>query len=44
MSLACLESTQNIRLRDTEVNNIDGDAVVVRNSKSVDIDAGPYDE
>lgn len=35
--------TQDITLRDTEVNFSDGDAVVVRNSKRVSIDAGPYD-
>ena len=39
-----ISSSQNIRLRDTEVNNIDGDGVLMRNSKSVDIDSGPFDE
>lgn len=39
-----LFSSQNVSLRDTEVNNIDGDGVVMTDSKSVNIDAGPYDE
>ena len=35
---------QNITLIDTEVNFVDGDAVVIRSSTTVSIDAGPYDE
>lgn len=35
---------QNITAEDFEAQYIDGDAVVVTNSKWVDIDAGRFDE
>lgn len=37
-------STQNITCIDTEIRYCDGDGLVVRNSRNINIDAGDYDE
>lgn len=35
---------QNLTLNDAEIRYIDGDALVVRNSNTINIDAGEYEE
>ncbi|CAN0221506.1 unnamed protein product [Pylaiella littoralis] len=37
-------STQNLTLNDAEIRFIDGDALVVRNSTTINIDAGEYED
>lgn len=36
--------TQNLTLNDAEIRFIDGDAMVVRDSDTINIDAGEYEE